>query len=333
MTAAEILKITRPEWLFTGTPDENKQKHRDLAKEWHPDVNKSKDAEHVFQHISVLWEQAEKKIADGCWGFAGKARFRKKRDLTCGIDINYHRKHTFELGEYYIGDTAVVYELDKNHEDLFYNATTAIEHLKYPSKKVEEECSRYLPSLITAFETSEGKLMAAIRKTPDMFLLKDVFKHYGTLHPTQAAWIMSTLFNLGCYLWVSDITHNDISLDTYFISPEKHSGALLGGWWYSSPRGMTLTQLPKRTFNYLPWKVKSTKKASRLTDQELIRLVGRELLVGGSGVPEPMKEWLNAIASEDAVTAYSHWTKEVLIQSFGKRRFVKMDLDANQLYK
>jgi hypothetical protein len=332
MTATEILKITRPEWLFTGNPDENKQKHRDLAKEWHPDVNKDKDAEHVFQHISHLWEQAEKKLADGCWGFAGVLMLTAA-DKGRGIHMKYHAHRPFELGEFYIGDNAVLYVLDKEHENLFYNGKVAMETFKYPSKKVEEECSRYLPKSVHSFKTVDGKFAIAIAKTPDMFLLKDVLKHFGTLHPTQAAWIMSTLFNLGCYLWVSEITHNDISLDTYFISPEKHSGALLGGWWYASPRGHTLSQIPRRTFDYLPWKVKSTKKASRLTDQELIRLVGRELLVGSSGVPEPMKEWLDAIASEDAVTAYSHWSKEVLIKSFGKRRFVKMDLTANELYK
>jgi len=332
MTAAEILKISRPEWLFTGTPEENKQKHRDLAKQWHPDVNKSADAEHVFQHISHLWEQAEKKIADGCWGFAGVIdlySYASDRALR----LKYHTKHPFELGEFYIGDTSVVYVVDKEHKDLYDNGRRAIGEIKYPSKKVEEECSRYVAHIKYDFTSKDGNLVLIVDKTPDMFLLKDVVKHFGTLHPTQAAWIMSTLFNLGCFLWISGITHNDISLDTYFISPEKHSGALLGGWWYSTPRGEKLKQVPRRTFDYLPWKVRSTKKASRLTDQELIRLVGRELLRGSSGVPEAMREWLDAIASEDAITAYSTWSNEVLTKSFGKRRFVKMDLNAETLYK
>jgi hypothetical protein len=93
------------------------------------------------------------------------------------------------------------------------------------------------------------------------------------------------------------------------------------------PRGEEIKYLPKRTHNFLPWKVRSTKKASRLTDQELIRLVGRELLVGAKP-PEVLEEWLKAVATEDAITAYRTWTKKILPEAFGARRFVKMDLNA-----
>ena len=334
MTAQEILRIKHPEWIFPQDLDAMKQKHRDLAKQWHPDVCKDKDAENVFQHVSHLYEEALKRLDEGHWGFSGILRLRAKSSSR-EWELRYHKKRTFELGEYYAGDTVVAYVLDEKHENLFYSGAKAIEALKYPSKKVEEECKRYLPHDCTQIPLDDGRFALVIEKTPDLLCLKDVVDHHGgNLHPTQAAWILSTLLNLSCYLWVSHLTHNDISLETYFISPEHHSGALLGGWWYANPRGHTVTQIPARTFNYLPWKVKSTKKASRLTDQELIKLVGREMLGSEfSKSPEALQEWLREVSNESAVEAYDRWINEVLPKSFGKRRFVKMDVNADKLYR
>jgi hypothetical protein len=233
MEAQQILDIKRAEDLFSGDIEAVKKKHRDLAKEWHPDKNKSKKADAVFQKVSFLYEEALKKIEEGCWGYAGRALLYNKKGKG-GWSLNYHIKHAFELGEYYVGDHSVVYLVDKEHKKLFSHGQAMIETLQYPSKKVELECKRYLPTDIEVMETKEGKFAMAVKKTPDLLPLRDVLKHYeGKLHPTQAAWILSTLYNLGCYLWTSGVAHNDISFGLVLHLPELHSGALLGGWWYA----------------------------------------------------------------------------------------------------
>lgn len=327
--ATELLKIQRPEGLFLPKVTEIKKKHRELAKEWHPDVNGNPAAGVVFQHLTYLYEKALDKLAFDYWGFEGLMKFRSKKGA--GWDLKYRARHRFELGEFYVADNVVVYLIEGKHKKLVDNALGTIDRFRYPSDKVREEVSRYLPRGAEVLNLDSDWLAVGVKKTPDLLLLKDVLRHYGTLDPKHIAWIQSSLHNLSCYLWVSKLTHNDISLDTYFISPQHHSGALLGGWWYAKPVGEKLEQVPKRTFDYLPWEVRNTKKASRLTDQELVRLVGRELL-GSGDAPAPMQEWFKSVASEGAVEAYDKWMNEVLPSSFGKRRFTKMDLDVETLY-
>ena len=76
------------------------------------------------------------------------------------------------------------------------------------------------------------------------------------------------------------------------------------------------------------------------TDLELIRALGRELLGDISGArlmrekaaPPPMLDWLRLPAPQSAVDDYHTWQRQVLTASFGERRFMKLDLSADDLY-
>jgi hypothetical protein len=172
-----------------------------------------------------------------------------------------------------------------------------------------------------------------------MLPFRDVLNfHDNKLEPAHVAWVQSTLHNLTCYLSYTGIVHHDISPDTYFISPKEHEGHLLGGWWYALTVGSPLRQLPSRTFQFLPWEVKTRKLALVQTDLELIRAFGREALgdingtkLKGKVVPKAMLNWMNNVAGDDAVEEYKRW-RDVLTDSFGKRKFVKMDLGPEQIY-
>jgi hypothetical protein len=152
---------------------------------------------------------------------------------------------------------------------------------------------------------------------------------------------MSGLHNMTCYLDWADLSHNDISLDTYFISPKYHSGALLGGWWYTSKIGNKIIAVPNRTYQYMPMEVRKTKISSIKTDLELIRAVGRELLGDVTGtrlkqnedIPKPLINWLVLPSpTGSAIKDYTLWQK-VLTDSFGPRKFVNMEVAAEELYK
>jgi hypothetical protein len=66
LTANEILNATKPHHIFTR--DNYKNEYRLLAKKWHPDAGGD---DQVFQHIAILYSEAEKSISDHHWGFAG----------------------------------------------------------------------------------------------------------------------------------------------------------------------------------------------------------------------------------------------------------------------
>jgi hypothetical protein len=256
--------------------------------------------------------------------------------------ISYHRKLKFELGEMYISNASVTYAVDREYEDLFNNAVEKISHFQYLDSKMEKEVSKYLPSISKVFETPK-KLCLSIKKTEDLLLLKDVLEYFGgKMGPRHVAWIMGTLHNLLCYVQYANLSHNGISSQTYFISPEFHSGALLGGWWYSKMilDGTPMTKVPKLTYNVMPSDLKISKRADIRTDLELIRVIGRELLgdITGSllgndtNIPKPLISWLCHPSSGSAFEDYEEWDKKVLGASFGPRKFVKLDVSSSKLY-
>jgi len=87
-----------------------------------------------------------------------------------------------------------------------------------------------------------------VEKAPDQVPLRDLLEHLnGKLSAEHTAWILSSLLNIACYLQYAALTHNAVSPDTFFVSPEAHSGALLGGWWYATAAGARIGALPAST--------------------------------------------------------------------------------------
>ena len=339
LSADEILSTTEPGGLFTGNADMLKEEYSRLVKTWHPDRNgNSRESNLVMSHINMLYQKALEMLQAGAWAGPGFVRLPGKDGWI--HEIKFRASRDFELGTVYIGDNMVVYLVSYSHRDLFNNARGVIGSFKYANDSMRKEMSRYLPNIVNVFVTEDDQLGIEVRKTSDLLLLRDVLNFYGGRIPDRhVAWILSTLYNLACYLDYTKLSHNAISLDTYFISPQYHSGALLGGWWYAVPQGSRLLGVPAATFAIMPPKVKDKKVGSTLTDLELIRLIGRELLGDRNGTrlldmnaaPRPMVEWLRGVPTARAVDDYLNW-KRVLADSFGPPKFVEMALTADMLY-
>ncbi len=329
-TAGELLAISKPEKLFPNDPAEAKKCYHDLAKEWHPDAHKhnNKESENVFQHISVLYERALQKFEEGGWDADGVLLVHSKSGT--GWMLKYLVHHKFALGDCYVGDNSIVYLLEAKHKSLVDNALRTVQSFKFHDA-MEKEFKRYLPQDVVAMETKDGKWAVKVGKTPDLIMLRDVVDYYkGCLDEKHIAWVQSSLHNLACYLSFTGISHQDISLDTYFISPKNHNGALLGGWWYSAPIGSSLIgkSIPTRTFSILPWEVQQKRLAMPHTDLELVRAVGREC----GSVPNPMRDFLRSASSGSAVDDYKAWG-DVLKTSFGARRFTEMKVSPEMIYQ
>jgi hypothetical protein len=203
---------------------------------------------------------------------------------------------------------------------------------------MKREAERYLPKLKEKIETKDN-LYLVIEKTEDLLLLRDVFSFFhNKMSIKHMAWVQSTLQNLLCYFQYAKIAHNDVSLDTYFISPKHHSGALLGGWWYSARYNETLSTVPARTFTLMHPGMRASKKADGALDSELIRAVGRELLGDKAGVsltkdgsiPKQISSFLLSVAAKDHIDDYSTWRK-ALSESFDKR-YERLELTSTDLY-
>ena len=342
LTGDELLAIPldRPERLFTRSG--LRSEYRALAKRWHPDVA-GPAGETVFAHVTALYERAEQRLAEGVWDGPG----RLELIATDGIRylFRYRSRRAFELGQILIADSVIAYLVDPSQRDLFDRAVSAISGFRFADTGMRSEMGPCLPEIVARFETdgSEGgaaHLVLVIRKAADLLPLSDTLAHFGgKLPPRHVAWIMSSLFNLACWLEWAGLSHNAIDADAVFLSPRRHQCALLGGWWYSATTGAKLKALPGRSAAAIPESVLRDGRADPRIDGTLLRLLGRDLLGSAIGsrlaadrsIPAPLVAWLRLAADGDAVADYSAW-REVLKASFGPRRFVPLRLTADDLY-
>lgn len=340
MTAEAILNARQPGDLYSPDSAKMEEEYKSLAKKFHPDVFKHPKASDVMATINDLYDKGIAMLREDRWEASNVVRFPAKKG-TSTHEIHFYTSRPFELGMMYVSDSIVCYVVEGVYRDLFSNAGKTIDSFKYGSDRMKAECERYLPKVRAKFETADNRLGMVIDKTPDLLLLKDVLAYFeGKIPDRHAAWILSSLYNLACYFDFAGLTHNAVSLDNYFISPQYHSGAMLGGWWYSVPKNNKMIGVPKDIFSIMPPSVKNKKLGSIQTDLESIRLVGRSILGDSRGTklldmkvaPEPFVKWLKGVSAAKAVDEYSNWAK-VLEASYGKRRFVEMSLSREQLYR
>lgn len=339
LTADKILSIpiSSPESLFTS--DGIKEEYHKLVMQWHPDKNGNSDvANKVSAHINILYDAGLKLLNKGSWHIPGLLILTSSTTAT-SFKIKYKYHHSFELGETYVCDTVLVYAIRKEFKNLYDNGVSRIRSFKFANDGMKDEFTKYLPSIKREFET-EDYYVLILNKTKDVLPLSIILKYFdGKVPVKHVAWIMSSLHNMLCYLNYADIVHNAIDLNNYFISPEFHSGLLLGGWWYSVKKGDTIKSVPTRTFNYMSGKAKRSKTAENFIDDELSRAVGRALLGDESGsrlavdptIPTPMLNWIRLFGSKNRIEDYKNW-KEILVKSFGKIEFVPMIININEVY-
>ncbi|HEY9677838.1 MAG TPA: J domain-containing protein [Drouetiella sp.] len=348
ITAENLLRIESPELLFSFSQTEAKREYRMLAQRWHPDKHHSPQSEQVFAHIAILYKWALEKFKSGDWCEpAEKIECQKKGwqrfRLNDGslITCKYRSHKSFELGEIWVCDNAIVFELPQNNSSFFENGRKRMHLLTFRDEPMLLEMAKYLPTIEGVHKTAASQILV-ICKTPDQLNLGDALGYFrSAIEPLASiGWILNGLLNIACYLEWAGLNHNSISVENVYISPLRHSVTLLGGWWYATKSGEPLSYLPETTFKNLPPDIVRTKISDRRIDLECIKHIGRKI-VGTpddtpqkflAHVPEPIADWLTLPATESARAEYRNF-KEVLFDSFGPPKFIDLNLNANLLYK
>jgi hypothetical protein len=337
-SATEILNAVLPSDIFTE--NNIKEEYRVYCKQWHPDLNlNSEESNNIIAKVNALYTEGIHMLETNTWVLKGQIKFTSKFGKIYSLKVrNYHE---FELGKIYISTHSITYELDEKYKRLYENGINRIKNLTYSNDKMKNEMEKYLPTILETFESKKGTLVIILSKSLDLFLLKDILEFYnGKLSPKHVAWILSSLYNISCYLDYAKLSHNGISLDTYTVSPKYHSGLLVGGWWYTVPQKEKMISVSEKIYSIMPPKIKNSKFGSIETDLESIRLIGRELLGDRTGtrliedrnIPKPLCEWLRGVSYGKARVEYENWQK-VLTESFGKREFTSMSFDIEDFYK
>lgn len=333
MQATELLKIHFPEALFSH-PDEATitAEYRDLVKKWHPDHNTSPQASDVFDHLTKLRAAAFERLASGSWWHDGLLHLTKRNGTNAKFHYLQHAK--MDIGDVFIGEHTVLNIINKNYLDFRFRLK-----FNYANSKMESEFSKCLPDFKTEFSLKNDDLVNITPMESGLLSLRYILNKQGNLDARHATWILSTLYNLACYLEYAKVVHHDISADNYFVEPAKHFGALLGGWWYAVKAGEKLRRVPKRTFAIMPPDVLSKKQADFRTDLESIKALGREMLGDRMGsllpyrkdVPMALSNWLRVASTGSAQKDYKIWQK-VITDSFGARKYVVLEESVKTIY-
>jgi hypothetical protein len=344
LSADYILSIPldRPEKLYkVKTEKEIKTIYRRLSMLWHPDRHPDSDTSNVFAHLKGLYETGLKKMEDGLWNKGKVIVFKDKSGKT--YEMKYVSTHAFELGQCYIANSFVAWVFAQDYQDLAENAVRRIESLKFANNDMKKEMAKYLPEVHQIIRT-DSSFIVVIKKDPGLVLLKDALAYLGNrIESRHAAWIISGMYHIACFLKYNHLMHGGITLDNYFINPQAHSAALLGGWWYAHEEKTMLKALSQQAVDVAPVSLINKKQADCRLDLEMIRLAGRQILGDASGVylnknrdiPAPMVNWLKDISATkaSAFEEYETWQRKILKDSFGVRRFIEMKLTPNDIYQ
>lgn len=318
-------------------PERLPERVSSLLKKWHPDVSKHPRAQEVTSHLAeMLRVERDRSRAgpdskpEGRWKSGGTVSFLgtdgKRRN------VRYKKEHEFELGRFYYGNGVVAFDLDPTRVDLFNRAAVTLATLPYADQKMMDEMKRFLPAVASSFIGTDTRPVLVSEKPAGTYLLSDLMEaRGGSIEPIHAAWIISGMLNVLCYLDFARIMHGDISTGTIFVCLSQHSVHLLGGWWYATGYGEIVDLIPSRTYRIAPYELKSKKEATGLVDRILVRETSFDMM-RGRDIPDPMKDFLRMPPLESALEDYRTWKEEVLPASFGETRFARMDVSDREVF-
>lgn len=339
MTSNQILSCKKCGDLFTNNPNTAKEEYKKLVKIWHPDNLKKenkKNGEEVFKKINYLYSLAEKLFSQNTWEQSNKIYLKDNKNNK--YFMTYLKSYDTEFGKSYINNNTLIFSFSKEKEKYYNLYLKNLKNLKYENKEMKEEFERFLPSLKNENLRTKDDFCVVLNKIEDVYSLNDIYEYFNKkIEHRHVAWTMSRLLNILCFFEYNKIAHNGIDLDTCYISPKYHSIMIYGGWQYAQKIGEKMIGTKKEIYEIMPVSNKNKKISNISTDIESVKLIGRKLLGSRSGsklsdeIPEPFRNWLNDISSNSAFEEFKIWS-DVLIKSYGRRRFVAMEVDKNKIY-
>jgi hypothetical protein len=326
----EIVALKKCGDLFSNDSIKAKDEYRRLAKLYHPDVSMIDGANEAFTRITELYNEAQQLFSTGRWE---QSNYILLTDIKGNKhSVSFLKEDGFELGNQYICRDSVWYVFDKQNKRFYDNACTKLRSLKYKNSEMEKEISRFIPKIQNNFQSNDEKYVLQIQKSEDMFSLDDVNKHFsGSIFDRHVAWIISRLSNVCCFIDYCGLSHNGISIKNCFVSPKFHTVILVGGWWYCVNINSKMIGTQKQIYDVMPVKVKTDKIGSIITDLESVKMIGKELTKTQS-ISKDFKKWLDGGSSDSAQKEFAKWDA-ALDKSYGVRKFIKLDLSEQDIYK
>lgn len=331
-TAEDILATPPHEAgrLLSGDETSIRKAFRALVQAWHPDHCADPRAAAVVAHLVKLRDSA----------LGRRATLASRRFTSPGggaFEMSFVKARPFEAGEILVGRGSVAYVVSPDNVDLS-GRPLAIVRPRFANDRMRAEMERFLPRLIRRESTVEGDVQVYAR-TPDQILLADLLEATGPLEPVHAAWLLSGLLNLACWLSWAGFVHGAISPEHVLVSPKFHSVALVGPALYATRVDGRPEALPERTLSLVPRMGLAGQPVTPALDLDLVRATCREALGDAAGtrlglradMPAAFATWLAMPPAGTAQEDYGSWERAREV-SFGPRRFVEMKVRPEAVY-
>lgn len=313
----DLLSISRPEDLFEPDPMLIKSKYYELARQWHPDCSSNPNCTTVFAHVTRLHESALRLLNSGVWESKHYSSFLLKDGARVRQDIL--SRHSVGYGTLSVCKTESLMHLDKAYEGLVSRHVKTIESFKYGSDRMRKQMSDCVPKANTTIVLSDGSLLVRVPLPSGVVSLKDI----GPLPPVHVRWIMSSLYNLCCFLEYNRISCGDICTSNVFVHPVDHF-SFVPFWCFSHRFGEKIEKLPSHAVKSMPWGIKTSKKADATLDLELVRRLGSAVVKDPDVI---LSRWLDGTTPNGttSIKEYGAWISS--LESFGPRKYVKLDVN------
>lgn len=305
----------------------------------HPDLNNGQEKfVKATQKLTELHEKAINLINNGKWDEKNACYF----DLINGkrIKINYLKEIFFELGKSYIGKKSVFYFIENKNSKFFrkYRPENILNSGKWDKrlKNIQPLIENMFPKTTKVYSCKNGYLIIQQRKDGEI-PLSLIKEYYNNKIPSEhVAWIISRLLNAECYMMATGYLYNGFDVNNIYIIPETHEVILHGGFWYTTNVGEKLFGVSSFVYNNMTENSKK-KGISNCEDEfNCIKSIGRNLVglkskVSRVNCPKALTNYLfSSIKDYNQYSIMKEW-ENVLTNSFGEKKFVKMNINKNLL--
>jgi hypothetical protein len=245
-TLATRLDAARwPEDVFGVDPTAALRAYRRLAAVAHPDRNPTQPdlAGQAFRRLAALWEEAQQRIATGDYG---SPRPTTRLTLTTP-DRSYEvvgRAFDGDLTRLFWTQDGLLVKVANNpaDNDLLAAEAAALRLLR----KGDARSWPSFPELLDSFRyrtDGRDRQAQALRVAPNLYSLREVLAHHGTLDPRHVAWIFRRVLVALGYAHRAGLAHGAVTPEHVLVEPRDH-GLVLIDWCYSRPLGEPLQAIP-----------------------------------------------------------------------------------------
>ena len=340
----QILNASLPSDIFVMDEDTIERQYEEYMERFKPtDYNTIRNFV-ITQKITLLYRKALKQLGSKEYDMGQYNLVITDEDNnTLSFEADY--VYDIKLGKMYVTEENIIFLVNKKHKKYYENYIAKTTKIPKLNKDIWSRTQYSFPNVTKHFKTIEGDYAIIVTKPCKIYPLREILNYFGgKLHHEHVAAIVNRLYYFECYMDIIGMQHNGITVDNLFFAPgrvveegesftvdDMRIVGVFGGWFFTTSVDEKKTGMPKEVYESLPEKLRTQKYSSFEVDEHAIKRVARELLGDASGenlgdTPEPIKKWLNdPNIKRNAFNEYVFW-EDVMHESYGKRRFVDMNI-------